>query len=48
MSERQILINIDQPDGWDDEDFDYIMERLGYVLARDLSKSAFTIEEVDQ
>lgn len=47
MSEREIRIKIDQPDGWDDEDFDYIMERLGYVLARDLSKSAFSIEEID-
>lgn len=43
---REIRIAIDIPEGWDEEDFDYIMERLGYVLARDLSKCSFTIEEI--
>lgn len=45
MSERQILITIDMPKGWDDEDFDYVTERLGYVLARDLTSLDYTIQE---
>lgn len=42
---RVIGISVEIPDGWDEEDFEYLMERLGYVLARDLSGSAFEIEE---
>jgi hypothetical protein len=44
---REIRIVIDVPEGWDWDDFEYVVEKLSYVLARDLSKSAFTIEEID-
>lgn len=47
MSERQILITIDMPTGWDEEDFDYVTERLGYALARDLPSCGYEIKEIE-
>jgi hypothetical protein len=43
-----IGISLEIPDGWDEEDFDYLMEKLGYVLARDLPSVAYEIEEVEK
>lgn len=46
--ERQILINIDVPECWDDEDFDYVTERLSYELNRNLDKRDYTIQEFEK
>ena len=48
MNEKQILITIDAPKGWDEEDWDYLVERLGYTLSRELIKSSYTIQEFEK
>lgn len=45
---RQILITVELPIGWDEEDFEYLTERLSYTLARDLPKVAYTVQEFEK
>lgn len=39
---------MDWPDAWDDEDFDYIMTRVGVVMERYLDGSDFKVEGVEK
>jgi hypothetical protein len=43
----EIRITVNQPH-WDDEDFDYLMEKLGAVLGSEIPSGEYDIEEVDQ
>lgn len=46
MSERQILITIDEAAAlWDDDDQEWLMDRLTATLNTMLSKHDYTIEE---
>lgn len=44
---REISITVNQP-AWDDEDFDYLLERLGAVLGTEIPSGEYTIGEVDR
>jgi hypothetical protein len=45
---RTVKIEVDIPYGWGEEDFEYLVEKLGYVLARDLPNSGFKIQELSE
>ncbi len=47
MSERQILITYDQPI-WDEEDHDWLMERLSGILSGLLTQEDYTIQEFEK
>ena len=46
VSERQYLVTINDPTGWDEEDHEYLMERLDYVLHSMLFRESYSIEEI--
>lgn len=42
---KRYVIEIDQPD-WDEEDFDWLEERLNGILSSILVREDYTIQEV--
>ena len=46
MSERQYLLKINDPTGWDEEDHEYLMERLDCLLHSMLFREDYSIEEI--
>ena len=47
MSERQILITVDQPD-WDSEDWEYLLDTLNYAVNREAPADRYTIQEFEK
>lgn len=47
MSERQILITIDQP-AWDPEDWEYLTEMIDYAINRTVPADRYTIQEFEK
>jgi len=43
---RMIGIEIDIPTGWDEEDHEYLMGRLDYLLHSVLFREDYSIEEI--
>lgn len=48
MSERQYLLTINDPTGWDEEDHEYLMERLDGLLHSMLFREDYTIQEFEK
>jgi len=46
VSERQYLLKINDPTGWDEEDHEYLMERLDCLLHSMLFREDYSIEEI--
>lgn len=44
MSERQILITIDQPH-WDEGDWEYLRGRVEYAVSTEVPSDHYTIQE---
>ena len=47
MSERQILIVVDQPH-WDDQDWEYMLSKVEYAVNTEVPADRYTIQEFEK
>ena len=46
MSARQVVVTVEVPKGWDEEDWEYLIGQVRWVLGTNLYKSSFDVEEI--